>query len=151
MYSIRDRDGPQNEKGPRRAVQSFAATPEQEERGLPLAFYHGNASGQEDATSLATGLAGYTDGQVQPSTFIATFELDPGPYFKEAKLNIFGAPDDGRRARLVFDLLWGRWAAKPPEEDDFADEAGVAMPELAWLSGLTGGADVEGQAQALAA
>ncbi len=125
MTSIRDRDGPQNEEGPRRADQSFAATPWHEERGLPLAFSHGNGSCQENATSLATGLAGYTDEQVQPSTF----KLDPGPYFKGAELIIFGAPDDGRRARLVFDLLWGRWAAKKPEEDDFTDEAGIAMPD----------------------
>ena len=51
----------------------------------------------------------------------------PANPFKEAELHLVGAPDDGRRARLVYDLLWGRWA-KPLEDPDTGDTAGIPAP-----------------------
>ena len=150
MTSVRNRDGPEKD-GPtqqRFDGQTAATTPRQQERGLP-AFVYGNKPGQDKATFPVTGPAGYPDEQGQPSTstFITTFKLNPGPPFKEAALHLIGAPDDGRRAKMVFDLLWGRWA-KPLEDPDTGDTAGIPATIPTRPPGLTDGVAMEVQAPA---
>ena len=150
MTSIRNRDGPEKDGPPRLRFdgQTAATAPRQEERRLQHAREHVNPSGQAKATSSVAGPAGYPDEQAKPSTLIATFELAPVHPFKEAELHLVGSPDDGRRARLVYDLLWGRWATKP-EDPDTGDTAGIPAPVPAKPPGLTDGAAVEVQAPAL--
>ena len=147
--NIRGRDGPQEDGAPRPSFdgQTAATTPRQAERGLPRASSYITKSGQEKAILQVDDLARYPDGPAKPPTLIATYKLDPGPHFKEARLHLFGAPDDGRRAKMVFDLLWGRWA-KPLEDPDTGDTAGIPAPVPAKPPGLTDGVAMEVQAPA---
>ena len=132
-----NRDGPTPQReGPRLSFGRQAATPGKEKTGEPLPFLYGTPSGQEDESTLP----------VKPSDSgnAITYEVDPGPHFQGASCTLVGAPDDGRRARLVYDLLWGRWS-RPPEAE------GAAVPVPPRPPVLTGGAAAEVETPTMAA
>ena len=101
MKKLQGSAPPGNEKEPRRFDP--LAAPRQEERGLPLPFLYGNSRGQDCGSPPVPRLIAVGDAQ-------ATYGYEqPDGYFARVSLTLVGAPDDdGRRARLVRDMLWDR-------------------------------------------
>ena len=134
---------PGNEKEPQRSFGRHATAPRQEERGLPLPFMYVNSLGQSAGSPSDPQLAEVADTQ---ATY--QYEQPDGAYFKRVSLTLVGAPDlDGRRSRLVRDLLWGRLG---PEQGDAGPAARVLVPKSSHV--LEGGAAADLEAEpALAA
>ena len=110
---------PGNEKEPRRFDP--LAAPRQEERGLPhLAYFYGTSRGQDCGSPPVPQLVAVGDAQ-------ATYGYEqPDGYFKTVEITLVGAADhDGRRSRLVRDLLWGR---PSPEKGDAGPATRVPAP-----------------------
>ena len=136
MNTTRNKDGPDpNERGQRRCFGRPAATPSRQEESDPsLAFPYGIASGQEGGSPSDTGLAesmgNQTLGMTSNHDVLADYEVEAGGYFSRVGLTLVGAPDDdGRRARLVHDMLWGRWSQPTDGDAGNVGTAHVAVPE----------------------
>ena len=135
MSTTRNKHGPDpNEGGQRRCFGRRAATPGREEGDPSLTFVYGNASGQEGGSPFDTGLAesmgNQTLGMTSNHDVLADYEVEAGGYFSRVGLTLVGAPDDdGRRARLVHDMLWGRWSQPTDGDAGNAGTAHVAAPE----------------------
>ena len=135
MSTTRNKHGPDpNEGGQRRCFGRRAATPGREEGNPSLTFVYDNASGQEGGSPSDTGLAesmgNQTLGMTSNHDVLADYEVEAGGYFSQVGLTLVGAPDDdGRRARLVHDMLWGRWSQPTDGDAGNAGTAHVAVPE----------------------
>ena len=107
MRNAQGQASPGEEEGPRRSFGGHTATHRQEERNSQ-AYIYVNPLGQEvnDTSDLQLGAVG--DG-----------------YFKKVEITLVGAPDlDGRRERLVRDILWGR---SRPDRGDVGPAARVPI------------------------
>ena len=144
MITKNNRDGPtQKERGQRQSFARQAATPGQERRPLLLGFYV-KASGQGDASPQGQNLDDYQGDGTPSSHVITTYEREPDDYFNRVSVTLVGAPDDGQRRVLVYDLLWGRWSRPPEDGDGDTDNSGrVGSPVPARPPGLTDGATAE--------
>ena len=121
MKKLQGQVHPGNEKEPRRF--DALAAPRQEERGIPLPFSHGNASVGQKEPPAGLRPAEFENGPTH------TYEhgTDPSGYFARVAITLVGAPDDdGRRARLVRDMLWGRLS---PDRGDTGPAARVPDPK----------------------
>ena len=129
MTIERNRDGPGTiEEGPRLTFAGQATTPGQDETGEPLPFFYGTPTGQGDGSPPSD------------SGVIATYEYEPRGRFREVRLTLCGAPDDGgQRRQITRDFLWGRFAKR---DDDDGDEAYASdrVPVPVLSPSLTGGA-----------
>ena len=103
MKKMQGQVQPGNEKEPRQSSDWHAAAPRQEESETPLPFLYGNSRGQDCGSPPVPRLIAVGDAQ-------ATYGYEhPDGYFARVSLTLVGAPDDdGRRARLVRDMLWDR-------------------------------------------
>ena len=118
-----------------------ATAPHRPERAPRSAISYGNPSPHDLQTGAEIGLA---QSPHDSSTIAATYECDPGQYFAKVSVTLVGAPDDGRRRVLVYDLLWGRWSRPPEDGDGDTDNSGrVGSPVPARPPGLTDGATAE--------
>ena len=104
---------PGKREEPQRSFGRRATAPRQEESERPLPFSNGNScAGQKEPHS---GLL--ADEFENGPTHIYEHGPDPSGYFARVAITLVGAPDhDGRRSRLVRDLLWGR-KGRPPDVD----------------------------------
>lgn len=136
MNSEEGRAAPgEKEEGERPCFGRPAATPGQEERGPLLPISDGTPYGQANASPPET-VPGDSDG-------VVTLEAEPKGYFRKATLTLVGAPDTtGLRAKLVHDLLWGRWS-RPLDRVDPGDTTGTGAPAPERPSVITNGADGE--------
>ena len=134
MTIERNRDGPGPEKeGPRLSFARQATTPK-EETGEPRPVLHGTPTGQGDGSP--SGDCGV----------IATYEYDPRGRFREVRLTLCGAPDDGgQRRQITRDFLWGRFARRGDDDGDEAS-ASCRVPVPVLSPSLTGGATAEVEA-----
>ena len=106
---------------PRQSSDWHAAAPRQEGRGFPLPFLYGNSRGQDCGSPPVPRLVAVGDAQ-------ATYGYEhPGGYFARVAITLVGAPDhDGRRSRLVRDMLWDRLR---PEKGDAGPATRVPAPK----------------------
>ena len=120
MNSEEGRDPPgEIGEGERPSFGRQAAPLEQEEREPLLPVFYGTPYGQDDASPPGTGPGDSDD--------VLTLECEPQGKYRRITLTLVGAPDTaGLRAKLIHDLMWGRWS-RPQEGDDFQG-AGVTVP-----------------------
>ena len=123
---------PGNKEGPPSFVGT--AAPRHGEQDTLQAFSYGNTATHSVQTEADAGLPQYPADGVPAARECN----DPKRHPPRVTVDFVGAPDDdGRRARLVYDLLWGRWSQPP----DTGNGAGVPAPK--GPRDLTGGAAAE--------